>query len=148
MANQVLWDAAYVDRSTVLTTELNSLANLSRTNAGTEIANQTNLDQYGKVELNVTFGSAPSAGGFINVYMVNAPDGTNYEDGSSSADPGSHKLVAVIPVKAVTSAQRVTSRLFGLEPAKTKFIVENKSGQAFPSSGSTLKLYTANDEVQ
>lgn len=148
MPNQILWDAAWNSRGTVLTTELNSLGNGNRTNAGTEVANQTNLDQYAKVELQVTFGSAPSAGGVVNVYMVTAADGTNYEDGSSSVDPQAHRLMVSIPVRAVTSAQRLTSRPFALEPAKTKFIIENKSGQSFPASGSTLTLYTANDEVQ
>lgn len=148
MANAVLWQAAFVDRSNILSTELNNLANAAYTNAGTEIANQTNLDQYGKLELAVTFGSAPAAGGYINIYMLTAPDGTNYEDGSSSVVPESRTFVCQIGVRAVTAAQRLTTPLFMLLPAKTKFILENKSGVAFPASGSTVKLYTSNDEVQ
>lgn len=148
MANAIKWEASWTSRSTVLTTELNSLGNGSRTNAGTELANQTNLDQYAKVELQVTFGSAPSAGGYVQIHMVTAPDGSNYEDGSSSVDPGLHTVVCSIPLRAVTSAQRLTSPVFALQPAKTKFILYNGSGQAFPSSGSTLTLYTDNDEVQ
>lgn len=148
MANKILWDDKYTSRGTVLTTELNALGNGNRTNAGTEINNGTNLDQYGKLELLVDFVSAPTAGAFVNIYTVTAPDDTNYEDGSSSVDPGSHRLVATIQVRADTAAQRLTSRPFPLEPSKTKFILENKTGQAFPASGSTLTLYTANDEVQ
>jgi hypothetical protein len=138
------WASGWTSRGTVLTTELNSLAASSRTNAGTEISNQTNLDRYGVLELQVTFGSAPSSGGYLELYMVTAPDGTNYEDGSSSNDPGGHTLAAIIPVRATTSAQRLLSAVFGLEPAKTKFILSNQTSQAFPASGSTVTLYTAN----
>ena len=136
---------AYTDRSTVLTTELNALANAGRSAAGTEINNATNLDRWGKFELAVTFGTAPSAGGYVEIYAVTAPDGTNYEDGSNTVDPGTHKLIDRIPVRAVTTAQRLTGRQFSLEPAKTKFLLLNGSGQAFPASGSTLKLYTTNE---
>ncbi len=143
----VKWAAGWTSRSTVLTTELNALANGSRTAVGTEINNATNLDQYGKLELAVDFVSAPSAGAYVNVYALTAADGTNYEDGSSSLAPGSQCLVARIEVQAVTPAQRLTSQRFALDPAKTKFILENQTGQPFPATGSTLTLYTANDSV-
>lgn len=147
MPNAIKWQS-WSDRSNVLSTELNSLASGSRTNAGTELANQTNKDQFGKLEISVTFGSAPAAGGTLEIYMVTAPDGTNYEDGSSSVDPGAHTLIITIPVRNTTSAQRLMSRRFELDPAKTKFILRNNTNQSFPSSGSTLKLYTTNDEIQ
>jgi hypothetical protein len=140
------WDV-FTSRSTVLTTELNALANAGRSAAGTEINNATNKDMYGQLELAVTFGTAPSAGGFVEIYMVNALDGTNYEDGSNTVDPGTHKLVDRIPVRAVTTAQRLNGRMIPLEPAKTKFLLLNGSGQAFPASGSTLTLYTTNRTV-
>jgi hypothetical protein len=140
------WDG-FTSRSTVLTTELNALANNGRSAAGAEIDNGTNLDMYGQLELQVTFGTAPSAGGYVEIYMVNALDGTNYEDGSNTVDPGTHKLVDRIPVRAVTTAQRLNGRMLTLEPAKTKFLLVNGSGQAFPASGSTLTLYTTNRTV-
>jgi hypothetical protein len=140
------WDV-FTSRSTVLTTELNALANNGRSAAGTEIDNGTNKDVFGQLELQVTFGTAPSAGGFVEIYMVNALDGTNYEDGSNTVDPGTHKLVDRIPVRAVTTAQRLNGRMIPLEPAKTKFLLVNGSGQAFPASGSTLTLYTTNRTV-
>jgi len=148
MANAIKWEGAWTSRGNVLTTELNSLADAARTNGGTAIANNTNLDQFGKLEVNVTFSVAPDAGATLLVYMITAPDGTNYEDGSSSVDPGSHTLVDVIPVKASTSAQILMSRMIPLQPAATKFIVSNSTGQAFPASGSTVELFTNNDEVQ
>lgn len=139
--------AAYTSRGTVLGTELNSLANAGRSAAGTEIDNGTNLDMYGVLELRVTFGTAPSAGGYVEIYMVTAPDGTNYEDGSNTVDPGTHKFLDRIPVRAVTTAQRLSGRIFPMLPEKTKFLLYNGSGQAFPASGSTITLYTTNRTV-
>jgi hypothetical protein len=50
---------------------------------------------------------------------------------------------------AVTAAIRVHSPLMTLPPGLMKFVLENKSGQAFPTSASsTVKLYTVNDEAQ
>lgn len=148
MPNAIKWETTPTSRSNVLSTELNSLANGSRTNVGTEIDNSTNLDKYGWLELSVTFGSAPSAGAYLNIYMVMAPGGTNYADGSSSVDPGADAWVASIPILASTSAQRKTVGPILLPPSKIKFICENQTGQAFPASGSTIVLYTDNDEIQ
>ena len=114
MANAIKWQS-WNDRGSVLTTELNSLANSSRTNAGTEVSNQTNKDQWGKLELTVTFGTNPNATAYVEVCAVTAPDGTNYEDGSSSVDPGGHTVIAYIPVKATTSAQRLCSPPFRMD---------------------------------
>lgn len=139
--------AAYTSRGNVLSTELNALANAGRSSAGTEIDNATNLDMWGKFELNVTFATAPVAGGYVEIYAVTAPDGTNYEDGSNSVDPGPGKLIDRISLRESTTAQRRTGRMFPLEPSKTKFILLNGSGQAFPASGSTLTLYTTNRTV-
>ena len=50
-------------------------------------------------------------------------------------------------VRAVTAAQRLSGRLIPLLPEKTKFLIYNGSGQAFPASGSTLTLYTTNRTV-
>jgi hypothetical protein len=138
---------ALTSRSTVLTPELNSLANAARSSASTALDNGTNLDEWGWLELQVTFGSAPSATGYLAVYMVLAPDGTNYADGSSSVAPGADTLVSTYPLLASTSAQRKTVGPVRLPPCKVKFIIENQSGQAFPASGSTLTLYTSNEKV-
>lgn len=143
--NAIKWETTFTSRSTVLTTELNALAIDALSALGTEINNGTNLDIYGMFELAVTFGTNPSAGGYINVYEAIAPDGTNY---GSSAATMQLRLVASIPVNASTSAQRLHSGLFTMRPAKTKYLIENKAGFAFPASGSTLTLFTENEEVQ
>ncbi len=146
--NAILWQAAPVSRSNVLSTELNSLASGSRTAAGTEVDNSVNLDTYGLLEINVTFGTAPSAGGYLALYLITAPDGTNYSDGSATVDPGADTWVLNIPVRAVTTAQLKVTKVFPLPGAKLKFILENQSGQAFPATGSTVELFSLNYEVQ
>lgn len=148
MANAVKWEALVTDRGNVLSTELNALANGSRSAAGSAINNGSNLDQYGWLQLDVDFVSSPSAGAYVEVWMVKALNGTDYEDGSDSVDPGAHTLVAIIPVRATTAAQKLMSRTILLPPCPIKFLLTDRTGQAFPASGSTLKLYTANDEVQ
>ncbi len=148
MANPIKWQSGLTDRGTVLSTELNGLANNTRTNAGSEIDNTTNLDQWGLLQLDVQFSSAPASNAFVAIYAIKAPDGTNYEDGSSSVAPSTNTLVATIPVRSAAVAQKLTSQLFRLPATKIKFILENQTGVAFPSSGSTLKLFTVNEEIK
>lgn len=147
MANTTKWSTP-TDRGSVLTTELNSLANGSYSAVGSEVDNATNKDLYGDFELNVTFGSAPSAGGYIGLYLIPALDGTNYADGGSSVAPPATSWIGNFPLRAVTTAQRVTITGVSLPPSKFKVVAYNGSGQAFPSSGSTVDLYTSNVEVE
>ena len=130
--------------STVLSTELNSLANNAAA-LGTEYDNSSNLYLWATFELNVQFGSSPTAGNTVDLYIIPAPDGTNYDDnttGASGAAP-STSYVGGFPLRAVTSAQKVplgVARRIDLPPTKFKVFVVNGSGQAFPSSGSTVKM--------
>lgn len=148
MVNAIKWETAPNSRGNVLSTELNALGDTNRSNAGTEIDNSTNLDTHGLLELNVTFATAPSANAFVALYLVTAPDGTNYSDGSSSIDPGGDTWVLNIPLRAVTSAQLKVTKIFELPNAKFKFILENQAGFAFPATGSTVELFTGNYELQ
>lgn len=145
--NVIKWAAALVDRGAVLTTQLNSLGDATLSAVGAEIDNSVNLDTFGILELNVAFGSAPVSTGIIEIYELVAPDGTNYGDGGASVNPGLLAYVAAIPLKSVTTAQRIHSHPIKLKPAKTKWLLFNRAGQAFPASGSTLKLFTANESV-
>ena len=131
--------------STIATTELNSLANNAGA-LGAEYDNATNLYLFGLFELNVTFGSAPTAGNTVDLYLIPAPDGTNYDDavtGASGQAP-SPAYVGSFPLRAVTTAQKVPLglglALVNLPPTKFKTFLLNKSGQAFPASGSTVKM--------
>ncbi len=124
-----------------LTTELNSLTNGSAA-LGAEYDNSANLWPYLSVlELNVTFGSAPTAGSLISLYLIPAPDGTNYDDNVSNP----MAFIGAFWLEAVTTAQKKSITPAGgqgyilLPPCKFKLRVVNGSGQSFPASGSTIK---------
>jgi hypothetical protein len=143
------WEAV-VAEGTVLTTELNSLANGSRTAKGTEFDNTPsgNNATHCQVELAWTPGSAPSAGGYVALYAIPALDGTNYADGDASNAPSATTWRCNIDVRAEAEAQVLASPVFPLGPHKYKFILENKTGVSFPASGSTLELFTMRQETE
>ena len=131
--------------ATVATTALNSLAN----NAGAlsdEIDNTSGLYMFAMCELNVTFGSNPTAGSTWDLYVIPAMDGTNYSDvttGASGAAPASC-YAGGFPLRAVTTAQRIPlgvgmSGPIPIPPGKFKFFVLNKGGQSAAASNNTLK---------
>ncbi len=131
--------------ATVASTELNSLANAALA-LGADYDNSTGLYLYGLFELNVTFGSNPTAGNTVDLYIIPAPDGTNYDDAVTGA-AGTAPITSYVggfPLRAVTTAQKVPLglglTLVNLPPTKFKVAVKNGSGQAFPSSGSTIKM--------
>lgn len=125
----------------VLTTELNGLTSTSGTAVGPVFDNTAagTFYMFADLLLDVTFGSAPVAGEMVDVYAVPALDGTNYADGSSTVFPDA-SLVASIPVRAVTTQQRIWHRQVILPPAKVKFIAVNRTSQSFPASGSKLSI--------
>jgi hypothetical protein len=132
--------------ATVASTELNSLANAAGA-LGAEYDNATNLYMFGTFELNVTFGTNPTAASTVDLYLIPAPDGTNYDDavtGAAGSAPNT-SYVGGFPLRAVTSAQKVPLGVgiagpVQLPPTKFKVFALNKSGQAFPASGSTIKM--------
>jgi hypothetical protein len=132
--------------TTVATTELNSLANGSGA-AGAEFDNSASgvLWPRAVAELNVTFGSAPTAGAVIDIYLSTAPDGTNY--GAQDANGVQSMKYGEFVVNNTTSAQRLHCMLVNLPPTKLKIYIVNRSGQAFPASGSTIKILPTTDEV-
>ncbi len=148
MVNPVKWETTPNSRGNVLSTELNALGDTNRSNAGAEIDNSVNLDKYGMLELTATFATAPDTNGPLHLYLVTAPDGSNYGDGSSTTDPGPDAYLLTISVRAATSIQRKMTRWFEIPNAKFKLILENQCGFAFPATGSTVELWTSNDEIQ
>lgn len=147
MANAIKWEGAPTSRGNVLTTELNSLANGGYSAAGTEIDNSANLDQWGSFEINLA-SLNPTTGAYLQLFIVTAPDGTNYEDNPSSTNPGYHASVAVLPLATGTATKRVMSPWFRLPPTKFKVVLLNGAGVALGASGNTVELFTNNDEIQ
>lgn len=149
MVSAVKWEAA-PSETTVLTTQLDTLANNTITAASSAYDNRTNLNTYFWIQLNVTFGSSPTdTAPTVDIYIVKSMDGTNYDTSppTGGADFGETFLVG-IPTQKTTSAQQKTVGPFLMPPAGVKFLADNQTGVAFPASGSTIKIFTANLEGQ
>jgi len=132
-------------QTSLLTTGLDSLANnsLAISNTFDNTQGQTG-DGYTlcDLELVVTYGVAPTAGTGVSVWFLSTQDGTNFEDGGTSTTPARSPDV-VIPVAAVTTAQRIIRRAV-MPWGRVKVLAKNDgTGQAMAASGNTLKIRTA-----
>lgn len=124
-----------------LASELNSLASGSYSAASAAIDNHTNLDLYVDFLLTVTFGTAPTAGKTVDLYLIPSPDGTTYADGGGAVAPASALKVGSFQVRAVTTAQEMA--LFNiLIPQYFKLVALNNTDQAMASSGNTVQYRT------
>jgi hypothetical protein len=99
-------------------------------------ANTSNLWFWGDFILNVQFGTVPTAGRAIELYLIPALDGTVYADGDTTTPPR-NLLVGAFVVIATTNMQRIVLRGVPLPPAKFKLLVRNNTDQAFAASPST-----------
>lgn len=130
------------NQSTLLSTELNSLANnsLALGNAFDNTVGQAG-DGYVlcDVELVVTYGTAPTANTGCSVWFLSTQDGTNYEDGSSSVTPARLPDV-VFPVRAVNTTQRIIRRVLLPWGVLKPLLKNDGTGQAMASSANTLKV--------
>lgn len=144
MATTFKW-IAETDRGTVLTTELNALANGGFSAVGPAYDNTSNLDEWGAVDI-VLASLAATAGAYLQIFLVVSLDGTTYEDPPSANQPGSHQLVATVSLLVSTSAKRVMSPWFRLPPNKFKFVLKNAAGVALGATLNTVTLKTTNEQ--
>jgi hypothetical protein len=146
MATTFKWVAALLSRGNVLTTELNALANGGFTVVGPAFDNSVNLDEWMGVEVNLA-SLTPTAGAYVQIFIVISMDGTNYEDAPSSTNPGSMQLVATISVSTGAGTKRVSTKdLFRIPPGKFKFVLKNQTGVALAATGNTVTAYTTNEQ--
>jgi len=122
------------DPSTLETTSLNSL-----TSTGTVTGAAFSNDGYmfADFELNITYGTNPTAGSIIQLALLRSIDGgSTYEDA-----PGDGGVVGGFVLAATTSAQKLTVRVANLPPGHFKpYIAAKTTGQTAASSGNTLKM--------
>lgn len=147
MANAILWQAAPNSRGTVLTTELNALGNAAYSAVGTALDNTSNNDQYGALDI-VLASLNPTAGAYLQLFLVQSIDGTTYEDPPATTNPGYQMSVALISVTTGSAAKRLMTPWFRIPPGKFKFVLLNGTGVALGATLNTATLYTSNDEVQ
>jgi hypothetical protein len=137
--------APYRGISSAMTTELNTLAATTGKAISAAIDNTpdgvaTGGDLFDDLELTVTFGTGPTAGTVIEVYLLPSLDaGSTYPDGSTTVTPQSALFAGGFVVRSVTTAQRMVLRGIALPPGFFKYLVQNTTNQAFPASGSTLE---------
>jgi len=134
--------------SMLTVTELNALANGSGSVLGTEFDNSVASNwTRAQFEGVFDFGAAPTAGTTIDLYLVKALDGSNYElytSGASEVVQGATYLgsfeipSATDPIRL--SVRGVQGEWSEIPPCKFKLAVVNNSGQALHTSGSTVKM--------
>lgn len=146
MSTTFKWAAAWTSRSTVLTTELNALTSATASAVGTAIDNTSNLDEWGACDI-VLASLNPTAGAYLQLFLVQSIDGTTYEDpATTSTNPGYMQSVAVVSVTTGSAAKRIMTAPFRLPPGKFKFVLLNKSGVNLGATLNTVTLYTANEQ--
>jgi len=155
MANAIKWSALGA-HTTVINGDgtAPTLKNLASNGQklGLEVDNAAagNRHQYADFELLCKGASAFSAGGYAELYLLQAVDGSTYQDGDDSVAPPASALAGVFPLRAVSTAQRVALRGVLLPATRFKPLLINKGGQAFTNvdNDNLLKMRSYNDEVQ
>lgn len=136
--------SAFTDRGNLASTILDSLADATLSGASTELDNATNKDTHALIEINL--GSLnPTGSPYLELYMVKAPYGLNYEEAPIIGGDNRNTAIATIPVPTGLATKRVmTSTLIQLPPCKIKFYVGNQLNVSMAASGNSIDVYTAN----
>lgn len=116
----------------------------------TVISNDSNLDVY--VDIEVVLGALSPSGSrpFVQLYLLEAVDGTNYPAQSISGTTSDQMLaasqfLATIPIgNTAATAQRVVFRKAVMPPGKFKLAIRNKTGANFAGSGNSVNFLPYN----
>lgn len=111
------------------------------------IGNDVALDKY--LAVTIELGSwTPTVNDMIELYALYAPDGTNYESGSSSYLPTPDRLFASAGLSTDTSAAAKRIVLFGeIKPFKTKILWRWRGTNATAASSNLMTWQTFNDDL-
>jgi hypothetical protein len=121
--------------SSVLTTELNSLADGSLTAASSNQDNSTNL--YGFADVSLVLGSInpTSAGASVEIHLV-----PRLADGTTYADPNTSTFVGSIAVDTGSSTKEGMLRGVALPPGFYQWRARNTTGVTLAASGNTISV--------
>lgn len=135
--------------TTMLSTELNSLASNSRAISTTPFDNGDTANLYFSAyfEAVLDYASAPTADLPFDVYIVPAIDGTNYANGDASIAPPGTLFAGSFALRAVNTAQRLVFGPVTLPPETFHVVVHNRGGQALDASGNTIKMLPVRQQV-
>jgi len=153
MANKVLNQPE--SSATLLSTELNNLANGSFAVDGADYDNATNMYRWADFELFLDdFDAAPDANGTFELHFFYKLDGTNYADGydgdaDSDSKPGSNTLQGLFVVTANDADQRIQLLKVPLQPYAFRACIKNNCGQDLTAVDTHhLKIFPYNEEIQ
>jgi hypothetical protein len=127
--------------TSALTTELNSLANNTYSAAGSAQDNSSNHDIWADFLATVTFGTSPTVGTSLDLYVMPALESSSqvYSDGGGAVAPSGALYVGSFILRAVTTAQNVHVRQVPLPPGSWRVVLHNNgTGQTLAASGNTV----------
>jgi hypothetical protein len=136
---------AWTDRSASTGGTVTVTASLTNNSfvTGSAYDNTTNLDTYGSIDC--TFASfTPGTNGYLQFFLQQALDGTNFDDAPSSTNNGTHMLVGEVTANAAATAKHIIVPMFPIPPGQFKITMRNVSGATMSATPGTLKLYTTN----
>jgi len=133
--------AAFSEQANSLTTQLNGLGSATLSAASNELDNATNLDTHQVIEVTLATHTVVTPG-YLEIYMIKAVDGTNYEDAPVLGGLDRNTLLCKLPVKAGTGAKSVMSKMLPLPPFKVKYYIGNVTGNALNASGNIMNVFT------
>lgn len=138
----ILWTSSGGDEVLTLT----SLAN-GDGRAGDEHDFGANFPQFIRVEIELDFNVAPTAGEIVNLFWASSKDGTNYDgecSGSDAAYNDEDDLRRLTLIKSLVCTNDTDSqRASGLLRLPARYglpVVSNQSGQALTSTGTDQKV--------
>ncbi len=138
------WSALETSATEILGTALDSLGAGSNKITTSAQSNDASSERflYGVWELNLAAqGTNRSTGARVDVYLLPTIDGTNYSYGGDSLDPSQSNYSFSFNLDdGALAARRVVIDGIQLPPTDFHTLVINETGQAFASSGNTLKL--------
>ena len=131
---------------TLLSTELNSLANNTHSDSGQTLTNDISLAIYGDCEVYYQANAAPNTGGSVSVWLRAAYDGTNYAHVYAETTSQVLFIAALASNPTGVAEQRVVVRNIVFPPMRFRLNLANHSGVTMKSSGSTVRcaLYHVN----
>lgn len=148
MSQNVTW-ATPANIATALSTELNSLANGSYSNASSAIANATAKARFIAVEL-VLASLTPVANQTVTLWLLPSVDGTNYPDGGGSTAPEPAMALCTFRLTNATRAFRLTRANLPIPPLNFTLVVSNDtitSGANLAAANNTVKYVTYGEAV-
>jgi hypothetical protein len=133
----VIQQNAYGTIVTVLSTQLNSLANNAASAASASQGSDTgSAELWADFEL-VLASFTPGTNPVVELYLLRSVDGTNFED---AGGPPPDAYVGAFTITTGTGAKRAVLRDIWLPPGLWRAVVVNRTGAAFAASGNTLRM--------